>query len=176
MWNTPSETGPFLDPANWPAPSVTATVIAPHLEPHIVALLAREIAIEINEVETILGHFQLTGAQLERIRELPFFQKIYAAEYAAWKSASNTVERMKLEAAATLEMAMPAVGARMLKDTEPLEKVVAAGQMFMKIAGIGGENQKGFVPGEKYSIVINIGDAKLEKTIEPIMIEQKPAA
>lgn len=147
------------------------------LGPAKLAKLAREVAMDVKDLPVILGHYNLTVADFERLKENEFFKRALEAVTIEWNSALSTHDRIKIEAAAILEDNMPALSARMVKNEEPLNAAVEAGKLFAKIAGIG-DGAKEAHPGEKFTININLGaDTKLhfEKDITPDvpLIEKK---
>ena len=94
-----------------------------------------------------------------------------------WQSAENAQARIKIEAAVALEDALPAIAARMTKEGEALSGVVETGKLFAKLAQIGEGRSEG-LPGEKFSITINLGEDKkltFEKDVTPTppLIEEK---
>lgn len=162
MWDVPSEDGQPAVPVNLPAPAVSVAVSIPVLTEVMLANLAREIAKDINEPLTIIGHFGLSVEQFDVIKQNPFFIRVLAAEITSWKSAGNTEQRLKLSAAAILEEGLPKLGARMMKEGEPLPAAVETGKLLTKIAGIGEATVGPMTPGEKFTITINIGADKVE--------------
>src|SRR6185436_13040086 len=89
-------------------PPITPT----HVE---LARLAREIAMDIKERRDTLEVFKLTEAQYEQIEKLPLYERMLTAAVIEWNSAKSTPDRLKIEAAAILEEALPHIGARMTK-------------------------------------------------------------
>src|SRR6185369_6500704 len=101
------------------------------------ARLAREIAMDIKERRDTLEVFKLTEAQYEQIEKLPLYERMLTAAVIEWNSAKSTPDRLKIEAAAILEEALPHIGARMTKPAESLAMQVQAGTLLAKIAGVG---------------------------------------
>lgn len=123
----------------------------------------------IRELSVVLGHYNITPEAYDRIQVIPFFKRALEANIVEWNSALTTHERVKIEAAAILEAAMPKLGARMMRETEGLPAVIEAGKLFAKISGIGEEKING-PSAEKFTITINLGgDEKLrfEKDVTP---------
>jgi hypothetical protein len=137
--------------------------------------LAREIAMDIHPLETILANHNVTIEDFDRIRTLPRFQQYLEGEMVAWGSALNTHERVKLKSAAVMETWLPELYARMHDRNENLNAKVEAGKLVAKLAGMGIEkasiNGEG---GERFSVTINLGEDKnirIEKDITPKVIE-----
>lgn len=136
--------------------------------------LAREIAQDINEVETILKNYAITREEWAEIRERSFFNKILESEVIAWNSASNSQERLKMKAASMLEEYLPKLNSRLHEGelTAPKAEMV---KLVARVAGVGltGANIEGG-GAEKISVTINLGGGdqlKFEKQIQPPMIE-----
>lgn len=132
------------------------------------ARLAAEMAMDIQTVENILDRFGLTAAQFDFIKENADFKRFYEQAVIEWNSAISAPQRIKLQAAAALEANLPKLSARMARDTEALPAVVETGKLLAKLAGIGEQIASG-IPGERFSIVINLGgdeQIKIEKDIK----------
>jgi hypothetical protein len=170
MFDTPDDAPAAALPV--PVTAVVTRVTLPDLSPQTLAALAREIAMDIKEPATILAAYGLTTAQYERIKAIPFFTRALELATIEWTSALKTPDRLRIEAAATLEDALPAIGVRMKNPMELLTAVVEAGKLFSKIAGVGEAAAPGTgAPGEKFVININLGgDEKLHfvKDVTPI--------
>lgn len=151
--------------------------IDPQYDPLFVKL-AREVAIDHFDLETILQHHQLTTEDWERVKENPHFQRLLRSEIEAWNGATNTHERTKLKAAALVEEWLPEANTRLHDSGETLPAKVELGKLLTRIAGMGltGVGVEG-APSEKFSITINLGaDAKLqfEKQLPPKVIDATP--
>lgn len=146
------------------------TTIPINIEPTDMVKLAREIAMDIRELADILATYKLTGEQYARISTLPFFKSALQSAIIEWTSALNTHERIKIEAATSLEDALPVLAGRMKDKNETLPAAVETGKLFAKIAGLGEREQAQHAPGERFTININLGDGQdihFEKDITP---------
>lgn len=136
--------------------------------------LAREIAIDHFELETILKHYQIPTERWEIIKNNARFQSLLESQIADWQSATNTQERSKLKAAALLEEWFPTANMELHDRNASLSGRVELAKLLARIAGMG-ENRGGEVlAGEKFSITINLGaDAKLkfDKQVTPKVID-----
>lgn len=119
----------------------------------------------IRDVPAILKDYNITEEDFKKyVDNLPLFRRILEAAVIDWNAAGTTHERLKIEAAITLEAGLKHIGARMVKDDEDLGKAVEAAKLLANIAGVGKEkNDAG--PSDKFSIVINIGEKKFTKEI-----------
>jgi hypothetical protein len=162
------------DPSS-PTALVTAAVNPPGLPDAFsipaMGALARDLAIQMYERPAILRKHNLTEAQCAALEKHPYFVKMLEHAVNEWNSPRTVTERLALEAAHGLETALPDVIARMSVKNEPLTSVVAAGQLLTKISGAGEQKQQA-APGEKFTIVIDLGGDKqvFEKT-RPAVIE-----
>lgn len=133
-----------------------------------IAQLARELVMDVFPHTVIFGHFGITQAQFDaHIAPHPDFKRFFDQITAEWNSALSTPQRLKLQAAAYLEEALPKLAARMSAKTEDLGRANEVAKTLAKIAGIGEPNGAAN-PGEKFNITINLGGEKVEitKTID----------
>lgn len=140
--------------------------------------LAREIAMDIHDIETILNRYHIDTQSWMNLKNSPTFQRYLKQETEAWESAGNTHERVKIKAAALVEEWMPELYARLNDRAEPLSSKIEGGKLITKIAGMGIDkaeiNGSG---GERFSVTINLGaDAKLqfEKQLPMKVIDAEP--
>ena len=146
-------------PAAATAPAAPAKREAPPIDPgdKLFVVLAREIAMDINELDVILKNHEIDQSRWSQIQTNPRFQMLLSQQVQEWNNALNTQERVKLKALAAIEEAMPEFFQRMHDPHENLPAKVKAFEAFGNIAGLG-KNQMGGAPsGEKFSVVINMG-------------------
>ena len=140
--------------------------------------IAREIAIDLFDIETILENNEVDRNEFERVKTDPHFQRLLAAEINAWQSAGNTIERTKLKAGALLEEFLPEANARIHDKGETLTAKTELAKLLARIAGMGLERasiEGG--GGERFTVTINLGaDQKLQfqNTVTPKVIEHDP--
>lgn len=139
--------------------------------------IARELAIDLHDLPTILQHHSITENTWEVIRVHPRFNQLLAGELQAWQSAGNTHERTKLKAAAMLEEWLPEAYSQLHNPTQPLSARTELAKLISGIAGLGGRQGNGeLAAGERFTITINLGadqQLKYEKDITPRVIEGK---
>lgn len=147
--------------------ALKAIVKLPDLTIQQLSKLALELAMNIRTVGAIVVDYSITVQQLDFLKsDHPLFKQMLDASTIEWNSAKNTQERLRIEAAAALEQALPALAARMSDPKESLNYAVEAGKMFSKIAGVDQPKDAGKnAPGERFQITINLGDTK-EQTIK----------
>ena len=139
--------------------------------------LAREIAIDHYDIETILKRYHLDDETWSKIKNNPRFSQLLESEMTAWHSATNTQERTKLKAAALLEEWLEEGNARLYDRNEALNHKVELVKVLSKIAGMDRGNEGGGGGGEQFSVTINLGeDAKLtfEKQTPSKVIDVTP--
>jgi hypothetical protein len=154
-----------------PAPEVNlpALVDSPELTNFDLAKLAREIAMNIKPLDTVLEIFKITPAQYEKIKVHPFFARALDQFTIEWNSAKSVHDRIRIESAIILEDAMPNLAGRMAKSDETLGAVIEAGKLLHKMSGMETERASGN-PGDKFTITINLGEdtkLKFSKDITP---------
>lgn len=129
--------------------------------------LAREIAMNIQSIETILETHQIDDETWNKIKITPRFTSLLESETAAWNSAVNTHERVKLKSAALVEDWLPEAYARMSDPTENLNAKTELGKLVARLAGMGLSNANiTDASGERFSVTINLGgdnNLKIEK-------------
>lgn len=124
--------------------------------------IAREIAIDLHDIETILKNHKIDQNAWERIRSDPRFLRLLDSEVQAWQSASNTSERTKLKAGSLIEEFLPEANARLHDRTESLAAKTELLKTLARVAGMGERASEGPVGGG-FSVTINLGaDHKLE--------------
>lgn len=137
--------------------------------------IAREIAIDLYPLETILEHNQINPKDWERIKVDPRFLRLVDAEVVAWNAATNTLERTKLKAGALLEEFLPEANSRIHDRSESLSSKTELVKTLARVAGMGLDRaQIEGGGGEKFSVTINLGaDQKLQfqHEVTPKVIE-----
>lgn len=138
--------------------------------------IAREIAMDLNTVETILENYQLTTKQWEDLKSDPNFLRLLEAEVASWNAAGNTQERTKLKAGMLVEEWLTEANARIHDGKELLSAKTEVVKVLARIANMGQERgeQAGGAGGQRFSVTINLGaDHKLNftKDVTPKVIE-----
>lgn len=135
--------------------------------------IAREIAMDLHDIETILKNNQVEAQTWDKLQANRYFQALVAQAVADWNSALNTNERTKLKAASLVEEWLPEAN-RLAHDPKQLLSAKVELMKLLKSIGGVGVNPAGEGPSERFSVTINLGaDAKLkfEKTVTPQVIE-----
>lgn len=138
--------------------------------------LAREIAMDIQPIETILKQYSITDQAWEQLQRNGRFTRLLESQVEEWNSALNTHERVRAKSAAMLEEWLPELNNRLHDRDIGLPAKVEAGKMLTKMAGIGEREVGAGGAGERFTITINLGeDHKLsfEKQV-PATIEHDP--
>lgn len=125
--------------------------------------LAREIAMDIRDIETVLKDHGITPERFEKLKSMPRFRALVESEMVAWNGSLNTQERLKLKSASMLEEWLPELNARIHDPKETLTSKLEGGKLIARLAGAGlnGFNVESG-GGERFSVTINLGgDSKL---------------
>lgn len=135
--------------------------------------LSREIAKNIQPLETILELHGVDAELWDHVSKLPRFQALLQSQNELWNSASNTPERVKVKSLSFIEEVLPELYERAHDPREPLSSKVELVKTIGRFAGVGAAENGGNA-GEKLSVTINLGaDSQLtfEKDITPQVIE-----
>jgi len=131
--------------------------------------IAREIAMDLNSIETILKNNQLTASDWEKLKLDPRFLRLLESEVTAWEAAGNTHERTKLKSSALLEEWLLEANARIHDPKELLSAKTEVVKLLARIAGMGNERPDGGgVVGERFSVTINLGADKKIKIVKEL--------
>lgn len=143
-------------------------------EDDLLLKLAREIAADINDLETILKHYSIDAYRWESVRNNARFQQLLSNAIEEWNAAGNTHERVKLKAAVMIETVLPELHKRLIDNKEHLGQQVEGLKWLRDLAGLGPRAGAGAQAGERFSVTINLGadqKVKIEKDITPPVIE-----
>lgn len=141
-------------------PSLPATV-TPAIATEVprgatLASLAKELAIGMRDPAEIIAAHNITPAAYEKLKNNEYFTKIVDSARVEWQSAGNTANRLQLEAAFTAEQILPAVYARAINGSEPLNHVVDVLKWLGDVGGLKKDPSRGQT-GERFQITINLG-------------------
>jgi hypothetical protein len=148
----------------------------PALSEGMLIKLAREIAMDIQPLDTILKDNGVDQDQWDAIQSNTRFRMILESETSAWGSALNTQERLRLKSAAALEEWLPELFTRMNDRDESLNAKVEAGKLISRWAGVGIGGTQGVEGSEKFSVTINLGadnQIKIEKEVPYKVIDHE---
>jgi hypothetical protein len=141
--------------------------------------IAREIAMDLNDIETILKNYQITSEQWDTIKVDRRFLTLLESEVAAWNTAGNTHERAKLKAGALIEEWLLEANARIHDPKELLSAKTEVVKLLARIAHMGEQRAgEGAGAGGRFSVVINLGDGKklsFVKDVTPQVIDHDPS-
>jgi hypothetical protein len=110
-------------------------------------------------VETILKNHGKSPKDLENYFKLPRFRRMVDQARAAWESATNAEERIRLKSLAIIEESLPEMYRRLHSSGpsgDPLSSKVELLKTLMKSAGVGQADVKD--GASRVSITINLGD------------------
>lgn len=138
--------------------------------------VAREIAMDIQPLETILTSHGVAQSQWETMQNHPGFQRLLQSQIEAWQAAENVHERVKIKAASLVEEFLPELNTRIHDSRESLTAKIEAVKLARDLAGMGRNSVDAAVAGEKFSVTINLGadqSFKIEKDITPKVIDHE---
>ncbi|TXH19342.1 MAG: hypothetical protein E6R03_00615 [Hyphomicrobiaceae bacterium] len=155
------------------------TVLAPSQSDMQLVKLAREIAMDILPLETILKNHAISNDRWEELQRNGKFKFLLESECEAWNTALNTHERVKLKAAAMIEEWLPELNNRLHDHDEALPAKIEGAKMLTRVAGMGLPGQvEGGTP-ERFTVTINLGPqvapVTIEKDVTPRTIEHSTA-
>jgi hypothetical protein len=140
--------------------------------------LARELAMDIHPLETILKQYSISDQTWAHLQQNSKFQQLLSSQIEEWNGAMNTHERVRAKSAAMLEEWLPELNNRIHDRLEALPAKVEAGKMLTRMAGIGVSAGEGGAGGERFTVTINLGEdhkLKFEKQLPPKVIEHEPS-
>lgn len=138
--------------------------------------VAREVAADIVPLDKILANNSLTIFDWERMRVHPRFQSLLESEIAAWTSARNTHERVKLKTSAIIEETLQEMYVRVHDPKENLNAKVEVLKWLRDLSGMGARAANPGDIGERFQVVINLGNdkqLKIEKDTTPSLDTMK---
>ncbi len=140
----------------------------------LIRTLAREIALDIQPIETILNSLKIDANRWDAIQKSVHFRAALSEEIQYWASTPNAGERIKIKFLTMLEESAEEMWTRLHDPKESLSAKTELWKMVMRGAGVGVAQVDSSGGGERISINISMGaDAKLnvEKDITPKVIE-----
>lgn len=119
--------------------------------------VARDLAIGIYDLATILKNNNVVVNDFEVWKLNPYFLNLLKSEREAWNAAENTAQRTKLKAAVVMEEFMIEAHAGLNDRKIALNHRVELGKLVARIAGLGETRQAPGGSGPGFSLNINIG-------------------
>ena len=138
------------------------------LDETAMAMLAREMAMNIRNYKVIFDEFGITEEEYYEISKIDFFKRAKEQFSIEWNSALSTVDRTRLKAAAGTEELMGPLIQRALRETEPLAACIETAKWASKIAGLG-EGAAEAPKSDRFVIQINMG-SDVELIDKPIAV------
>lgn len=119
--------------------------------------LARDLALNMYDEAVILKKNDITPAQYETLKQVPYFQAAVEQMAKHWNSPAAAQQRLAHQTAVGLEEVLPDVIARAKVKNEPLQGVAQLVKVLADIAGVSGNAKQSAAPVEKFKITINLG-------------------
>lgn len=153
-----------------------------NVTPETIARLARDVAMNIHELNEILPTYGLDEAQFNRIAGTAFYQQLWRNYLIEWNSPLSAEKRIKLGAQSLLEAAMPGLGAGMCNIRQPLKERVDAAKLFARLGDVDGDRKSNASDAEKFVINISFGKNNRVNVVtelapkppEPLVIDAEP--
>ncbi len=137
--------------------------------------LARDLAMDIYEVDQIRQTYALSTEQFSRIVEEPQFAKMLRDMIVDWQSASGTAERVKVKSAVGVEIALDIIMADVVDRTVPLTQRIDALKLLARLGELGEkEAALGGGGGSGVQININLGVPGQGQPPKTIHIDAEP--
>lgn len=153
---------------------MTSLVVqSPSFDELTILKLAREIAMDLRNIEDILESLAVSSEDWETIQALPIFQDRLRSAVEEWQSGMNTSERIRMKSLSFIEEVLPELYARAHDAKEGLAAKMEVVKTVSKFAGIGG-SVDGAANGERMVVTINLGadhQLKVEKNVTSQVIE-----
>lgn len=125
--------------------------------------LAREIAMDMNDLERILKSNGIAPREFQRLSKTARFATILQEEVTAWNTASNGPERVKIKAAAMIEEWLPEAFQQMHNGDASLQHKTQLATLVSRLGGMDKSEMAMGTVGDRFSVTINLGaDTKLE--------------
>lgn len=129
--------------------------------------VARDLAIGIYDLPTILKNNSVNVNDFDVWKLNPRFLDLLRSEREAWGAAGNTADRTKLKAAVIMEEFMVEAYAGLHDRKIALNHRVELGKLVARIAGMGETRALNGAGGAAFSLNINIGPGVAPITIRP---------
>jgi len=148
--------------------------------------VAREIARDLVPVDKICERYQIDDETYQRILRHPMFQQRLQEELDIWNASTPRAitERISAKAATMIEESLIEIYQLLHDRNQPMVAKVKALEWASRLAGVGVQETKDLLPGERVRFNIYIGDKKVElekevtaKTIEgsAVLVDKDPA-
>lgn len=125
----------------------------------VILRLAREVAMDIHPIRDVLKAHSVSEEQWQEIQNTSRFQHYLSEARAQWETALNTAERVKVKAMAILEEWLVELDARIHDPKENLTAKLEGGKLLAKLGGLGEKELNNAMLGERFKLVINIGNS-----------------
>lgn len=150
-------------------------VVQTEISDQLLIKLAREIAMGIRNLDSILEYAGVGQDLWETIQANTRFQQLLQSMTDEWNGVLNTHERVKLKSSAIIEEWLPEAFVRLHDRGEILSQKVELAKTITRLAGMGLDRASVEGGSERFSLVINIGDGVEHKvSVERPTIDVTP--
>ncbi len=156
------------------APGSNGRLSPPRFDEKLFLTLSREIAIGIRPLAQILETANVSQDHWQVIEQHPRFRQLLQAQMDEWHAVGATHERVKLKSAAIVEQVLPDLYRSIVNEDEGLGHRNEVLKTVARLAGMGLDKAavSGDGAGEKFSLVINIGDGvdhRISAKVAPVI-------
>lgn len=127
--------------------------------------IARQLAMGIHEVSTILEMLSIKEQDWQRIKAHPRFQQYHSNAVSEWNAAVNTPERVKLKASTMIENWLLEAHSELHNHKTPLNHRVELAKVVAKLGALGESKVPMGGEGGGFQLTINIGDGKSDQVV-----------
>lgn len=138
----------------------------------MLASIATEFAMGINDAASIIRNHGLSQADFDQIARIPRFQQLLSDANLAWNSSEKATTRIRVKMETALETALPHLFRELIAEglSGPKVELIKA---IMKGTGLGEENKANAAVGSGVKIVINTGGPQAgQVSIDQVTIDQ----
>lgn len=130
--------------------------------------IARSLAMDLEETETILAAHGVTSAQYERMARTARYKDVFKQYVIDWNKPSTIPERVKIKSQMLVELNLDTMHREINNAKEPLSSRVEAFKTVAKLGEVDGARRSDQAPGSTFSVTINLGADQQMKVVAPM--------
>lgn len=110
-------------------------------------MVAHEVAMNMRDIRDILKDQGISSRMWDRMQEDKQFQGLLSSKIIEWNSAGNTPQRIKMKAAAMLELNLDQFHMALADEDISAPQKLAVAQFIARLGGVGQEERRNEIPG-----------------------------